>query len=561
MKWLTDNHGPYEIIEEKGRLTVSSSSILTVYGGGERFSGPRLMGEYRNEVEEKFTNQGHSTYLPIPVFFISGLGVFLDTDRVFTILSEEKKVTFIGEDLGEIYLYYGSMKESLRSFMALKGKGEVPPSWIFGEWMSANRWKCIQDVREAVENAENFGFDFSVLVIEAWSDESTFYLFSRENDWSGFQELLSSLKAKDRHVLLWQCPVYKTLEEGHSDKYHEEDLTRVRKEGLMVFNGDKSPYLIPQGHWFASSMIPDFTNPSTMRDWIEKRKYLIDMGVSGFKTDGGEFVLDDETVFYDGRKGRDVRNVYPDLYSSLYRSKGCLTFSRAGYIGAWNGGVYWAGDQLSTWSELKAVLSAGLSASISGIFFWGFDISGFSGPLPSRELYLRSYELGAFSPIMQWHSEPVGGQFSDIMKTEDKTNDRSPWNMEKRCGGILDVCRKYSRIRSSIRWYLEKESIYSVRNREPLMRPFFYEYPGLDVTDQFLLGRSIMVSPIIEEGIRERSVVVPEGRWYSINIGKPLEGRAIINLSLPMDEIGIFLNMDSPDYERLKKNIEDSLNG
>ena len=223
--------------------------------------------------------------------------------------------------------------------------------------------------------------------------------------------------------------------------------------------------------------------------------------------------------------------------------------------------MYWAGDQLSTWSELKAVLSAGLSASISGVFFWGFDISGFSGPLPSRELYLRSYELGAFSPIMQWHSEPVGGQFSDIMKTEDKTNDRSPWNMEKRCGGILDVCRKYSRIRSSIRWYLEKESIYSVRNREPLMRPFFYEYPGLDVTDQFLLGRSIMVSPIIEEGIRERSVVVPEGRWYSINTGKPLEGRAIITLSLPMDEIGIFLNMDSPDYERLKKNIEDSLNG
>ena len=93
------------------------------------------------------------------------------------------------------------------------------------------------------------------------------------------------------------------------------------------------------------------------------------------------------------------------------------------------------------------------------------------------------------------------------------------------------------------------------------MRPFFYEYPGLDVTDQFLLGRSIMVSPIIEEGIRERSVVVPEGRWYSINMGKTLEGRAIITLSLPMDEIGIFLNMDSPDYERLKKNIEDSLNG
>ncbi|MGN1164109.1 MAG: TIM-barrel domain-containing protein [Candidatus Ornithospirochaeta sp.] len=561
MKWLTNTDCPYAITEEKGRLTVSSSSALTVYGGGERFSGPRLTGKYRNEVEEKFTCQGRVTYLPIPVFFISGLGVFLDTPYVFDIDVEENRVTFSGPDLGEIYLCFAPIKDSLKAFMSMKGEVGLPPSWIFGEWMSANRWKSIQDVREAVEKADGHGFDFSVLVIEAWSDESTFYRFGTENDWSGFPEFLSSLKAKGRHVLLWQCPVYKTLEEGRHDSLHESDLEKVKKEGLEVRNPDGTPYRIPDGHWFSSSMIPDFTNPETANDWMEKRKYLIEMGVSGFKTDGGEFVLSDEAVFSDGRSGREMRNVYPDLYSSLYRSHGALTFSRAGYLGAWKGGVYWAGDQLSTWEELRSVLSAGLSASVSGIFFWGFDIAGFSGPLPARELYLRSYELAAFSPVMQWHSEPVGGQFSLLMKSEDKINDRSPWNIDARCGDVLDICRKFSRIRFSIRWYLEKEARHSASSMEPLMRPMFYSFPGLDVYDQFLLGRSLMVAPILEEGATERKIVIPEGRWHSINTGSVVEGVKEIVLAIPVDEIGLFLNIDSPDYERLITSLETAIHG
>ncbi|MBZ0306399.1 MAG: hypothetical protein K8I82_10060 [Anaerolineae bacterium] len=48
---------------------------------------------------------------------------------------------------------------------------------------------------------------------------------------------------------------------------------------------------------------------------------------------------------------------------------------------------------------------AGLSAGISGISFWGWNLAGFNGELPSAELYLLSAAMAAFCPVMQYHSE------------------------------------------------------------------------------------------------------------------------------------------------------------
>lgn len=59
--------------------------------------------------------------------------------------------------------------------------------------------------------------------------------------------------------------------------------------------------------------------------------------------------------------------------------------------------IHWAGDQLSTWEELRGQLSAGLSAGLSGVLFWSFDIGGFAGEIPDRELYLRATAMGCFA--------------------------------------------------------------------------------------------------------------------------------------------------------------------
>ena len=168
-----------------------------------------------------------------------------------------------------------------------------------------------------LDDAERYGFSFSTLVLEAWSDEATFYTFKRE-----FRDpaaLCRRLEEKGIHLLLWQCPVLK-VEEGFYNDQLEKDICYAKKNNLLVKNSDGSFYTIPEGHWFQYSYVPDFTNPDTRMWWMQKRQSLIDAGISGFKTDGGEFILSDDTVFFNGMSGRQMRNRYPDEYSGIRRS-------------------------------------------------------------------------------------------------------------------------------------------------------------------------------------------------------------------------------------------------
>ncbi len=76
---------------------------------------------------------------------------------------------------------------------------------------------------------------------------------------------------------------------------------------------------------------------------------------------------------------------------------------------------HWAGDQASTFDEMRAVLGAGLSLGLSGVRS-GVSISGVCRPAADAELYLRSTAMAAFAPVMQWHSEPLGGSSADLTR-------------------------------------------------------------------------------------------------------------------------------------------------
>ena len=516
--------------EEEAVLKLKKN-YNAVYGLGERFNGVNQKGKrVHGEVIEKFCHQGEISYCPVQFFMTdAGFGFFTDTKTVVDYAFEEEiSITLRKDHEGKYpkgFLLTGSITEMLQEYITRTGAVRRIPRWSLGIWMSANRWHTEKEVLEQVEEAEKLEFPGSVLVVEAWSDEATFYRFNEHGEWPHPEKMIQTLKEKGIHTVLWQIPVLKKMEKEKSHPVLKEDIKYAVKRDLCVKNQDGSLYRIPEEHWFSGSLLPDFSKKETRDWWFSKRQYLLDMGVDGFKTDGGEFVLTDEAAVEDGRTGKELRNAFAEDYIRAYEEfvgPERVLFSRAGYTGQQRFPIQWAGDQQSEWSELRGVLSAGLSAGLSGIIYWSFDIGGFAGPLPTAELYERATQLALFMPVMQWHSEPVGGQFAELMPSAGGINDRSPWNLARIYGDeeFLGNIRKLHNLRMNFLPYLAWEAERSAREGLPMARHLCLDYQEEPCNKcferEFLLG-DLLICPVVEEGMKEITVYLPKGKWYPVS--------------------------------------------
>lgn len=563
--------------EEEAVLKLKKN-YNAVYGLGERFNGVNQKGKrVHGEVIEKFCHQGEISYCPVQFFMTdAGFGFFTDTKTVVDYAFEEEiSITLRKDHEGKYpkgFLLTGSITEMLQEYITRTGAVRRIPRWSLGIWMSANRWHTEKEVLEQVEEAEKLEFPGSVLVVEAWSDEATFYRFNEHGEWPHPEKMIQTLKEKGIHTVLWQIPVLKKMEKGKSHPVLKEDIEYAVKRDLCVKNQDGSLYRIPEEHWFSGSLLPDFSKKETRDWWFSKRQYLLDMGVDGFKTDGGEFVLTDEAAVEDGRTGKELRNAFAEDYIRAYEEfvgPERVLFSRAGYTGQQRFPIQWAGDQQSEWSELRGVLSAGLSAGLSGIIYWSFDIGGFAGPLPTAELYERATQLALFMPVMQWHSEPVGGQFAELMPSAGGINDRSPWNLARIYGDeeFLGNIRKLHNLRMNFLPYLAWEAERSAREGLPMARHLCLDYQEEPCNEcferEFLLG-DLLICPVVEEGMKEITVYLPKGKWYPVssvlfgNVQEEkevfYEGCAFYVLPVKEHEIPVFLKEGGMFALELPKN-------
>ncbi len=537
-----------------------------VFGLGERFDAVDQKGRVVEAVvEEKFTEQGPLSYYPVP-FFFTELGFSMEVEGsypvVFDFGAAEADLFTVDIRCGDeeppaLVVRFGSPAALVASFVRSTGLPCLPPQWTLGPWISANRWNSRAILMEQVDRMEELGIPATVVVLEAWSDEGGFFAWNDGGLWPDPAGMIAELGRRGLRLVLWQVPVCKRLAdcpEGAASEREGRALAEAEAEGYLVRRADGSVYAIPEGRWFGGSPIPDFTDPAACDWYFSKRRHLLDQGVAGFKTDGGEFVHDDSLRFHDGRTGRAMRSGYTASYLEAYgRFVGAdrVLFSRAGWTGSGRWSLHWAGDQKSSWPELRAQLAAGLSAGLSGIAFWTFDIGGFAGALPDAELYLRSFAFAVFAPLMQWHSEPVYGQFADIMKGSGGINDRSPWNIGTATGDgrVVPACRALSRLRMALLPYLALCARRTVATGLPVMRHLVLDFPddprAAAVCDEYLLGDSLLVAPVVERGATGRSVYFPTGRWIDISDGTVLEGPCDGLVEAPPGTVPVFRREDA----------------
>ncbi len=557
-----------------GRQTLRCRFSLTlregehVVGFGERFNGLDQRGQrVDSAVFDQYKGQGARSYLPMPFAFVLGSDPFaflLDTGhRVrFDVGATDPDVLSCEVELDPgasdpeltLVMFTGEPKHLLRSFLERTGTvPEAPPEWIYRLWMSGNEWNSQARVMAEVERSAAERIPAGVLVIEAWSDEQTFvafndalyephadgsphklsdFTFPPEGRWPDPVGMVEELHRRGIKVLLWQIPLVWS-KQGQAGL----DQKVMIERRLCVFRRDNKPYR-NRGWWFPGALLADFTNAETREWWTAKRRYLLDeVRFDGFKTDGGEHAWGADLVYADGTDGGQSNNLYPVHYARAYHAlmrsagKPPVTFSRAGYVGSPGVPCHWAGDEDSTWEAFRASISAGLTAGACGVTFWGWDFAGFSGEVPSTELYLRAAEAAVFSPIMQYHSE-----YNHHRKP---SRDRTPWNVAERNGTpeLLDAFRRLVALRERLVPYLAAQGRKAVEERLPLMRAMFFatdDERQWEFPEQYLLGDDLLVAPVTEPGATEKVIFVPPGAWVDAWTGNRVVGPTVHTSESPI---------------------------
>ncbi|WP_345764065.1 TIM-barrel domain-containing protein [Diaminobutyricibacter sp. McL0608] len=571
------------------RFSMPLGANEHITGLGERFDALDHRGSSVDSVVfEQYKNQGaeRKTYLPMPFAHVvggDGWGFHIQTSRrcwfdfgrseAGTILVEAEldapsDVEAVPDGLLVVRFFEGDPTAVLRGFLENAGSARELPSWVFRLWASGNEWNTQAEVMRQMDLHRDHGVPVGSVVIEAWSDESTFtafrdarygvtadgsphrlgdFDFPADGAWPDPKGMVDELHDRDVRVHLWQIPLIK-MRPHPADQTQADAAAAIRDDVLireLAPDGTLRPYR-NRGWWFPLGLMPDLTDERAARWWTDKRRYLVEeIGIDGFKTDGGEHAWGSDLVYLDGRMGDEKNNTFPVAYAKAYgdllesAGKAPVTFSRAGFTGSQSHGAFWAGDENSTWQAFRWSMLAGLSAAASGIVYWGWDLAGFSGDVPDAELYLRAAAASAFVPIMQYHSE--------FNHHRTPSRDRTPWNIAERSGdpAVLDVFREYAELRERLIPYLVEQAAVTIATARPLMRPLYFDDPGLegvwDAQPQWMLGDDLLIAPVLEAGATSWPVLLPDGSWENAWTGELVEGPGTVDVEAPVDRIPVFI--------------------
>jgi alpha-D-xyloside xylohydrolase len=346
--------------------------------------------------------------------------------------------------------------------------------------------------------------------------------------------MLAELEALGYKVLVWSTPYVNNTGPTRDDFLEDADL------GYHVTDGVK-PLVYPWQD--GPGALVDFTADGATAWWRERIKRITDRGIVGFKLDFGEDVIPEIggniTPFtLAAGTAQTLHNAYAYGYHEAYLGalpdgEGFL-ITRGGSYGeqAVNTSI-WPGDLDSDFSRhgtlndddtrnvggLPAAISAGLSLSVSGYPFFGSDIGGFREGPPSTETLVRWAEYAALGTIMQ-----LGGGGAS----------HNPWDTSQFGPEALPIYKTYSRLHMDLVPFIYSLAVIAANDGTPVTVPTRFLYPDAASDDAtFLVGDTLFVAPVVEEGATTRDVVLPPGIWVDWWTGERVEGDGTTSMTVP----------------------------
>jgi alpha-D-xyloside xylohydrolase len=462
-----------------------------------------------------------------------------------------------------------SPAEIEEAFADAVGKAPMMPDFATGFWQCKLRYRTQDELMGVARDYKRRNLPISVIVIDFfhWPNQGT-WMFDEEY-WPDPKGMVDELKEMGIELMV---SVWPTVDSRTSNHAEMKDL------GLLV-TSDKGPQV--QMTAFGNQSFIDTTNPRTREYvWDKIKKNYYDKGIRVFWLDEAEPEYDAYT--YDNYRysiGPNVQigNIYPLLYSKLFHDgmqaegqENILNLIRCAWAGSQRyGALVWSGDIHSSFRSLRCQLAAGLNMGIAGIPWWTTDIGGFyAGNVEDdafKECLVRWFQYAVFCPVFRLHGDrrpaipPLTDRMGGGMCRSGAPNE--VWSYGDQVYGILV---RYLFMRERLRPYIKVLMEEAHEKGTPPMRPLFYDFQddprSWEVEDQYMFGKDILVAPVMEQGMTERSVYLPAGAcWKNAYDGAVYDGGSRIACPAPLDIIPVFLRdgIDLPVYGEIGDSVNE----
>jgi alpha-D-xyloside xylohydrolase len=468
---------------------------------------------------------------------------------------EQARLTLSSEVADEIVYYFvkgDNADDVISGYRKLTGKAPIPPSWALGFWQSRERYRNQSELIGVVEEyrKRNIPIDNIVLDWQYWEDPQW---GSHEFDRSRFPDpegMVKTLHALNANLMISVWPKFNL-----GTKNYEE----MNQKGFLFTNNIKKKRIDWVGVGYQSTFYDPFNPEAGDLFWNQIDAKLNRIGIDAWWLDATEPDMH-SNLSIDER----IRNMSPtamgpgaryfnaysllnskSVYEGQRRSspdKRVFILTRSAYGGQQRyGAVTWSGDIVSRWSDFRDQVGTGINFCLSGIPYWTMDIGGFaveskyynaSGETLEewRELNTRWFQFGTFCPVFRSH-----GQYPF----------REIYNISPEGHPAYGSMVYYDKLRYQLMPYIYSLAGQTYFNNYTLMRGLVMDFPNdknvRDITDQYMFGPSVLVSPVVEPKVTTRSVYLPAGTgWYDLYSGNYMKGGTAIKADAPYERMPLY---------------------
>lgn len=478
----------------------------------------------------KYDFWGNNQENQIQPLLLGNKGLWVWSEEPFAFEIQENSI-LITNAKGEVKSgHTGTTLAEARNFAAttfFPASGKMPDELLFSKpqyntWIELTYNQNQSDVLKYAQAILDNGFEPGVLMIDdTWQEDYGKWNF-HPGRFPNPKVMMDKLHQMGFKVMLWVCPFVSADQTMIFQKLMKNKAFLMQqKEDKPTWEKATDPAMIKW--WNGYSALLDFTNPEAVKWFNDELDRLVsEFGVDGFKLDAGDM------NFYPADALPMIPSS-PNRQCELYAQFG-LRFPLNEYRACWK----MAGQPLAqrlhdknhNWEDVQKLIPHMLTEGLAGYTFSCPDLIGGGNYISfldlktfDQDMVVRSAQIHALMPMMQFSVAPwriLDAEHLDAVKAATKIR-------EKYTPLILELAKK------------------SAKTGDPIVSSMEYSFPnqGFEkVTDQFMLGKTILVAPITKKA-NIREIILPKGKWKADD-GTVYKGGKTYSMDVKINRIPYF---------------------